>query len=308
MKNRLDVGELSRTLPGQEALLALLAFDREGDMVRAAKSLGLSQPALSFQLKKLESRLQFPIFSFSGKRKVLTKLGQDYVDEIKETYLSLHLIHERMIRQARDLDHQKLRISGRRELFLPFLSFPFPGQIEFIQSSSAEALTALREHRVDLAVSAQTVDSGDLVARLFFESSFKLIYPKSWKPLLEEGAELKKKPVVVYGNHHAYLDDFLKWKGWRFGELQVSRIVEDWFSVVELVSLGQGWAIIPEGWGLHTRNVLTESLQDEFIPKQKIFLFHRRDDRKASWVRILDEWIRKERGGSEGVVLGNGKN
>ncbi len=287
MKSRLDVGELSRTLPSQDALLALLAFEREGDMTRAAKSLGLSQPALSFQLKRLEERVRFPIFSFSGKRKVLTKLGQSYVNELKETYNALHLIHERISREGQDLDHQKIRVSGRRELLLPFLPFPFPGQIEFIQSSSSEAIEALREHRVDLAVSAQTVDSSDLVAKLFFESKFKLIYPKSW----ESQVDLKARPVVVYGNHHAYLDDYLAWKGWRFQELQVSRIVEDWFSVVDLVSHGLGWAIIPEGWAVHTRDVLIESLRDEFIPKQKIFLFFRRDDRKAPWVGLLERWL-----------------
>jgi LysR family malonate utilization transcriptional regulator len=261
-------------------------------MVKAAKSLGVSQPALSFQLKKLEGAVQFPIFSFSGKRKVLTRLGQAYVDELKESYHSLHLIHERINRKARDLDHQKIRISGRRELFLPFLPFPFPGQIEFIQSSSAEALLALREHRVDLAVSARTLESSDLVAKLFFESSFKLIYPRSWSLAGVSGDALRSKPVVVYGNHHAYLDDFLVWKEWRFQDLQVSRIVEDWFSVVELVSRGMGWAIIPEGWALHTKDVLIEELGDEFIPKQKIFIFHRRDDRKAPWVLLLENWLR----------------
>jgi len=296
MKNRLDVGELSRTLPSQEALLALLAFEREGDMVRAAKSLGLSQPALSFQLKRLEETVRFPIFSFSGKRKVLTKLGQSYVNGLKETYHSLHLIHERISREGRDLDHQKIRVSGRRELLLPFLPFPFPGQIELIQNSSSEAIQALREHRVDLAVSAQTVDSSDLVAKLFFESKFKLIYPKAWGQglQLESGLEvdLKNRPVVVYGNHHAYLDDYLDWRGWRFQDLQVSRIVEDWFSVVDLVSHGLGWAIIPEGWAVHTRDVLIESLRDELIPRQKIFLFYRRDDRKTSWVTSLEDWLR----------------
>ena len=292
MKDSLDVAELSRTLPTQESLLALLAFDREGDMVQAARSLKMSQPALSFQLKKLEESLGFTIFSFSGKRKVLTKLGQAYLEEIKTSFLGLHLLHQRISKSAQDLDHQKLRLAGRRELFIPFLAFPFPGQLELIQSSSAESLRALREHRVDLAVSAQTMDSGDLVARLFFESSFKLITPKSWKLNPKEAEELRHRPVVVYGNHHAYLEDYLSWKGLKFQDLQVSRIVEDWFSVVELVRYGFGWAIIPEAWGVHTKEVSIEHLDVHSIPKQKIFLFHRRDDRKAPWVQKMDEWLK----------------
>jgi DNA-binding transcriptional LysR family regulator len=293
MKRRLDVAEIYRNLPDGESLLALLAFESEGDLVRAAKSLGLSQPALSFQLKKLERSLQFSIFSVAGKRKVLTKLGQAYVNEIKEIYQSLNLLHERIAHEARDLNHQKIRVAGRRELFIPFLEFPFPGQIEFIQSTSSDAIKALREHRVDLAIAARTLDSGDLVARVFFESSFKLIYPKSWK--VDRGAfdALKSQPVVAYGNHHAYLEDYLKWKGWRSQELKVSRIVEDWFSVVELVRRGFGWAIIPEAWGLHTKEVAVEALLSNPVPKQKIFLFHRRDDRNLPWVKGLSEWLVK---------------
>lgn len=291
MKDALDIGELSRTLPSVESLLALLAFEREGDMVRAARSLGLTQPALSFQLKRLEESVGFALFSFTGKRKVLTKVGQAYVEELKSSVLGLHLLHQKFSKAATDLDHQKLRIAGRRELFIPFLPFPFPGQVELIQTSSVEALRSLREHRVDLAVSAQIIDSGDLVAKLFFESGFKLITPRKWKTDPSDAEALHHRPVVVYGNHHAYLDEYLSWKGWKFGDLNVARIVEDWFSVVELVRYGFGWAIIPEGWEPHTQDVLVQDLGVQSIPKQKIFLFHRREDRKSPWVESLDRWL-----------------
>ena len=295
MKNALDIGDLQRTLPSQDALLALLAFAKEGDLVRAAQTLQVTQPAISFHLKNLEATLGFQLFSTSGKRKVLTKLGQDYVEEIKEVFLGFHLSQERISKQAQDLDHQKIRIAGRRELFIPFLSFPFPGQIEFIQCSSVEALNSLREHRVDLAVSAHTVDSSDWMARLFFESNLKLIVPKKWKFNFKNEEELRKLPVIVYGNHHAYLEDYLKWRKWKFSDLSVSRVVEDWFSVVELVKHGFGWAIIPEAWGIHTDQVQVHALKAASIPKQQIFLFYRRDDRKAPWVAKLEEWLQSVR-------------
>jgi DNA-binding transcriptional LysR family regulator len=295
MKSGLDIGNLHRTLPSQDALFALMAFEKEGDIVRAAQSLQVTQPAISFHLKKLEESLGFQLFSTSGKRKVLTKLGQAYVEEIKAVFLGFHLSQERISKQVQDLDHQKLRLAGRRELFIPFLSFPFPGQIELIQSTSLEALLALREHRVDLAVSAQTVDSGDLVAKLFFESNLKLVTPKKWKFNSKNEDELKNMPVIVYGNHHAYLDDYLKGRDWKFGDLTVSRVVEDWFSVVELVKFGYGWAIIPEAWGIHTDQVQVHSLNANSVPKQKIFLFHRRDDRKTPWVSKLEEWLKDVR-------------
>ncbi|NDG85214.1 MAG: hypothetical protein EBX52_09300 [Proteobacteria bacterium] len=217
-------------------------------------------------------------------------------------YQSLSLLHERILKDARSLDDQKLRVAGRRELLLPMLSFPFPGQVEFIQCSSNEALKALREHRVDLAIAARTLDSGDLVAKVFFESGFKLIYPRGWRSESGSTEGLKSRPVVIYGNHHAYLDDYLKWKGWRFRELKVSRIVEDWFSVVELVRLGLGWAIIPEGWEIHAREVMIETLLSETVPKQKIFLYHRKDDRSTPWLKRLNEWLLERSRPAKGKV------
>ncbi len=294
MRKSLDVGELSRNLPSLDALLALVAFEKEGDLVQAAQSLQVTQPALSFQLKKLEEKLGFHLFSFSGKRKVLTRLGQLYVEELKGSLYLLHSNQVEISRLGQDLDHQKLRVGGRRELFIPFLSFPFPGQLEFIQMSSSESLKALREHRIDIAVSARTTESADLVAKLFFESSFKLITPKKWKFDFGKTDLLKGRPVVVYGNQHAYLEAYLKWKGWRFAQLTVSRIVEDWFSVVELVKNGFGWAIIPEAWGVHTLDVQVSHLNPDSLPTQKIFLFHRRDDRKSPWIKKLDEWLKQD--------------
>ena len=55
MFNPLDLTYLKHQLPSPEAVMALLAFEQEGDLVRAAKLLQTSQPALSFHLKKLDS-------------------------------------------------------------------------------------------------------------------------------------------------------------------------------------------------------------------------------------------------------------
>ena len=65
MSNSLDLAHLHTQFPSSEAIMALLAFEQEGDMVRAAKLLQTSQPALSFHLKKLESNLDFPLFAIS---------------------------------------------------------------------------------------------------------------------------------------------------------------------------------------------------------------------------------------------------
>lgn len=292
---KVDVASLKRNLPGVDSWLAILAMEASSDLSNAAKSLGVTQPALSFHLKKLEEQLGFTVFSFSGKRKVLTKLGQAYVAEVKVNLQALHDTQSRILRQSEDLIHQKLRVAGRRELLLPFLAFPFPGQIEFLQMSSAEAIEALNDHAVDIAISAHTVDSPNLLAKLFFESGFKIIAPKKWKLGQLDWVELKNRPVIAYGNHQAYLAEYLHVNDARIQELKLVRIVEDWFSVVELVRHGLGWAVIPEAWDLSTEQVEVRTLPPSVLERQKIFLFYLKEERKSPWIHFLDEWLKARR-------------
>ena len=43
----------------------VVALHEEGNMTQAAKRLGMSEPALSKQLKKIERRIQTPLFELS---------------------------------------------------------------------------------------------------------------------------------------------------------------------------------------------------------------------------------------------------
>lgn len=292
----LDLGHLSRNTPSTEALFALLAFAEAGDLVGAAKKLQSSQPALSFHLKKLEAQLEFPLFAFSGKRKVLTKLGNEYVKEIERMFSRYQSASESILKTAQSLETQTLRIAGRRELLIPVLPFPFPGAVEYILNSTQESIDLLKHHQVDLAVSAGLPNSSDLIAKLFFDSRLKLIYSPSLIP--KRGGDpvgsvewMKRHPVVVYGNHHAYLDEFLKPKSVAFSELKTKRIVEDWFSVVESVKHVQGWAIIPEAWDVRKDDLRAEVLTDHQFLKKSVYLVFRRSDRKLPWVKLLESWL-----------------
>ena len=289
MKDLLDLAHLRTQMPSSEAILALLAFEQEGDMVKAANLLRTSQPALSFHLKKLESNLDFPLFSISGKRKVLTKMGKSYVRELQKMVKSYHHGSERIMKEAQAIENQLLRVSGRRELLIPFLPFPFPGKMEFIQTTSNEAVESLKNHQVDLALSARLQNSADLVAKLFFESGMKVIYPKNWKDFNLD--QILEKPVIVYGLHQAYLTDYLSAREIPPSELKVTRVVEDWFSVVEWVKLGRGWALIPEVWESHSTEVSEIHISEKIIEKQKVYLFFRKEDRHTLWVKNLENWL-----------------
>ena len=73
-----------RYLPSIPALLALEAIDRLGTGAAAAQSLGLSQGAISHQIKALEDQLGLPLTIMEKQRLRLTPAARDYVAEVRK--------------------------------------------------------------------------------------------------------------------------------------------------------------------------------------------------------------------------------
>jgi LysR family transcriptional regulator, glycine cleavage system transcriptional activator len=79
-----------RYLPSIPALLSLEAIDRLGTGASAAESLGLSQGAISHQLKALEDQLGVPLLILEKQRLRLTPAGKDYVVEVRKALKTLN--------------------------------------------------------------------------------------------------------------------------------------------------------------------------------------------------------------------------
>src|SRR3954470_15002241 len=61
-------------------LRLVAAIAEHGSMTAAANVLHLTQPALSHQLRELETRLRSPLFERTGRRMVLTQAGTQLVE------------------------------------------------------------------------------------------------------------------------------------------------------------------------------------------------------------------------------------
>lgn len=59
-------------------------------MAQAAENLGISQPSLSYAIKKLEMELNVPLFEPDGRNIKLTPLGKIYLEYINESLNSLN--------------------------------------------------------------------------------------------------------------------------------------------------------------------------------------------------------------------------
>jgi DNA-binding transcriptional LysR family regulator len=78
-------------------LRSFVAIVDSGSMRRASAQLLVSQPALSLQMKRLESIMQKPLFRRVGRQLVLTSEGQALLDDARE----ILSINDRVIAAAR---------------------------------------------------------------------------------------------------------------------------------------------------------------------------------------------------------------
>jgi DNA-binding transcriptional LysR family regulator len=74
----------ARRGPFLNALRAFEVAARSANFTRAAQELGVSQAAVSQQVKSLEANLGFKLFSRDGKRLVITSAGDQYLAVIRD--------------------------------------------------------------------------------------------------------------------------------------------------------------------------------------------------------------------------------
>ncbi len=139
------------------------AVAKEGHLTRAARHLGVSQSALSTQIRQLEDSLGQALFSRQGRRLVLTDAGRialDYADTIATAGNELVAT----VREGRLREQEVLRVGAvgtlSRNFQRGFLT-PLLGQrgVHLVLHSGSldELLGRLRAHTLDLVLSSRRV-------------------------------------------------------------------------------------------------------------------------------------------------------
>lgn len=94
-----------------EHLRYILAVEKEGSFSRAARSLGITQPALSAYVAKLEVRIGAPLFDRSYSPLRLTQTGAEYVAMVRDN-VRREREFERRVSDLSDLRTGGLTIGG----------------------------------------------------------------------------------------------------------------------------------------------------------------------------------------------------
>jgi len=189
----------------------------------AAAQCGVSQPALSGQIRKLEDRLGTPVFERAGKKVLMTARGDALVAQAR------HVLTEarRLMELARDLNEPltgPLGLSAIQTLgpyLFPHVLRPlrdcFPKlDLTLGEGRTDELLAHLRDGRIDAALVALPVAERGLTAEPLFFEPFLLAHPAGHRlgdlsavtiadlppdglMLLEEGHCLRDQALALCG-------------------------------------------------------------------------------------------------------------
>lgn len=234
-------------------LRVLIAVAESRNFRQAAERLGLSQPAVSLKLQRLEREQSLPLFYLEGKRKVLTHYGRSLYEVAKKSSDHMERALEALNRNYAKSENLSLRLGGRiqvLEYVAPKLSFA--GCLELHNCTSAKAVEKLKTHEVDVAVSYRLPDSAELQAkklfssRLYFSVHKKFLKDKSISRDLSVSDEfLERTPCVSYGHDAHIIKQWAKNSNVDFSKIRVKYITDDWRTVRALIEEGLGFGFLP---------------------------------------------------------------
>ncbi|WP_405009370.1 LysR family transcriptional regulator [Kitasatospora sp. NBC_01539] len=140
-------------------LRVLVAVAREGSITAAAEALHYAQPSVSHQLAKLEAEAGVPLLQRMGRGIRLTEAGRLLVDRAEAILAQVESVHAELDELA-GLRAGRVRLAAfpsALATLVPLaaarISAQHPGiQLTFVEAEPPDALSALRNNDVDVAL------------------------------------------------------------------------------------------------------------------------------------------------------------
>jgi LysR family transcriptional regulator for metE and metH len=240
----------------------IAAIVEHGSMTAAARELNLTQPALSHQLRELETRLRAPLFVRTARRMVLTPAG-DQLAAIARGVLPQVSAFEREVREG-DFATVRGAVRIATECYTAYHWLPpvlrafrdrWPNvDLRVAAEHTASPIAALREGALDLAVVySEPTDRRVQIKPLFDDELVIVTAPdhrfagKAWVPV----NALRNEHVFIYTSpdrDSAVVRHVLDPAGIKPSQITRIQLTE---AIIELVAAGLGiavlaqWAVMP---------------------------------------------------------------
>jgi DNA-binding transcriptional LysR family regulator len=284
-----------------------------GHMTRAAQVLGVTQPALSAAVKKLEAEVGAPLLDRTGRGVALTDAGRVFLERAQACLRQADAAVE-AVRQLVGLEEGSIRVGGGATaittLLPPVVSTiraRFPGLRFFVrEAGSAAVAAAVLSRELDLGIVTLppkgtwgVPGAEDLLIAPLVDDELRLIVPPAatWRPRKAgefRWKEIAGEPFVAFEGGtavRAIIDQAAGDAGVRLGVVMELRSIE---SIKQMVAAGIGVALVSRlalqvGEGLVCRDsrltrVLAIARRRDRVPSPAVAEFER---------ALRDRWRRK---------------
>jgi DNA-binding transcriptional LysR family regulator len=225
-------------------LKTFVTVAREGTFAAAGQRIGLTQAAVSAQMKRLEAELGFTLFDRTGRSARLNRRGQQTLAQAQELIQLYGQLGSRQRAKGQAVFVSLGAIASVQQALLPQALVKFhrqwPGsRTRVVPGVSTTLLNA--------------VDAGDLDAALIIRPPFALHSDLRWTPLAREPFRLLVPRALLTGLA------FIRYDRSSFGGRQVYRFLrahglavqevcelDEQEAIVRLVAAGLGAALVPQ--------------------------------------------------------------
>ncbi len=227
---------------------------RQGHFGRAANACGVSQPALSLQIKELEQTIGAPLVDRGGRRIGLTSLGEAFAVRVRDILRAVDELGD-LARASQGPLVGRLRIGVIPTVapyLLPSIVKGLAERYPRLELGPREAVTEklvedLREGRLDAAIVALPVSEPSLHEVPLFAEEFVLVRPlaDADRPV-PAAAALRDRHLLLLEEGHCFRDQAIAYC--KFSP-QTSRDVVQASSLstlVQMVGAGLGVTLVPE--------------------------------------------------------------
>ncbi|MGJ8611456.1 MAG: LysR substrate-binding domain-containing protein, partial [Octadecabacter sp.] len=227
---------------------------QHGHFGRAADASGISQPALSMQIKEMEDDLGVKLFERAARQVRLTRFGEDFAPRVRDILRAMDEVED-LARVATNSLSGRLRI-GVIPTIAPYLLPSLIGQltlahptldIHIRETLTPRLIDELSQGRIDAAIVALPVSEPAFEEVAIFDEDFVLIRPDTDadRPV-PDAKDLAKMKLLLLEEGHCFRDQALAFCSMRSALQRDGLDGSSLSTLVQLVGAGIGVTLIPD--------------------------------------------------------------
>lgn len=277
----------------------------ELSFTRAAKRLHMSQPPLSAQIAQLERELGVRLFFRNSRRVELTEAGAVFLEDVRALRSRLaDSVARVQDAHAGSIGRVEIGLSGSHFLGpVPTLIFGLARRypqlnVVFNELTPAEQVAAVREHRIDLSISRQSISDDLLASHRLWDDPVVVALPAG-HPLASQASisihalAAERLVILRHGTSRFASRVLAAFSGHGYSPAIAQQVAEVPAQLC-LVGAGFGVALVPASTcaGRHAGALAFRPLRDARIDAD-VYAIVRRDNDRAAVNRFI-EYITRE--------------